>query len=128
MAYSVNVPQSTAQQHTLHLPGQEGVVLFDGVHLVGGGIAPLAGQRFLGVVGGGGARAGDVDVAAAEVAAGLQAGGRQALPAGHHEARRQQVLVLLQNHEGEPGSLAGQLHHGLQVNTRENDGGLPAGR
>ena len=77
-------------------------MLLDGVHLVGAGVAPLAGQRFLGVVGGRGAGAGDVYVAAAEVAAGLQAGGHQALPAGRHEARRQQVLVLLQNDEGSP--------------------------
>lgn len=53
-------------------PGQEGLVLFYRVQLIGGGVASLAWKLFLGVF----TRTGtwDVDVAAAEVAAALQGG------------------------------------------------------
>lgn len=53
-------------------PGEEGLVLFYRVQLVGGGVAPLAWKLFLGVFARTGTR--DVDVAAAEVAAALQGG------------------------------------------------------
>lgn len=57
---------------TLNTPGQEGLVLFYCVHFVGGGVASLAWQLSLVVVACAGT--GDVDVAAAEVAAALQGG------------------------------------------------------
>lgn len=53
-------------------PGQEGLVLFYRVQLVGGGVTSLAWKLFLGVFARTGTR--DVDVAAAEVAAALQGG------------------------------------------------------
>lgn len=53
-------------------PGQEGLVLLDGVQLIGGRVTPLAGQLPLGVLGA--IAAGDVNVAAAQVPTALQAG------------------------------------------------------
>lgn len=72
-------------------PGEEGLVLSDGVELVGGGVAPLAGQLFLGVVL---TAAGDVDVAAAQVSAALQVGVPGAVAVVHDDPRREQVIVL----------------------------------
>jgi len=72
-------------------PGQEGLVMFDGVQLVRGGVAALAWELSLGVVG---ARAaGDVDVAAAEVAASFE-GPRARRDAVYNDARREEVCVL----------------------------------
>lgn len=66
-------------------------MVLDGVQLVGGGVAALARQRPLGVVGPRAAR--DVDVAPTEVAAALQGwrGGRGAVD---DDARREEVRVL----------------------------------
>lgn len=85
-------------------PGQEGLVVLDGVQLVGGGVAALARQLPLGVVGP--RAAGDVDVAPAEVAAALQ-GRRGGGDAVDDDARREEVGVLRQvrrkrNHAEQP--------------------------
>ena len=75
-------------------------MLLDGVQLVGGCVTPLAGQLSLGVLGA--VATGDVDVAAAQVPAVLQA----AAPAAaamrwvHQGARGQQLCVLEQSHAG----------------------------
>ena len=53
------------------LPGQEGLVLLNGVQLIGGRITPFAGQLPSGVLGA--IAAGDVNVAAAQVPTTLQA-------------------------------------------------------
>ena len=84
---------------TLNTPGEEGLVLFYGVQLVGGGVAPLTGQLSLGVVCWAGPR--DVDIAPAQVAAALQGGRGRAVHAVYNDAGREEVLVL----EGDSGTL-----------------------
>lgn len=72
-------------------------MLLDGVQLVGGRVAPLAGQLPFGVLGATAAR--DVDIAAAEVPTALQATATATATAAamcriHQGARGQQVSVL----------------------------------
>lgn len=78
-------------------PGQEGLVLFDGVELVGGGVAAFAGQLFFGVVRTAGAR--NVYITAAEVPTALQSQTRarawtRAVSAVYNDPRWQKVIVL----------------------------------
>lgn len=62
---------SPSKKYFQTLPGQEGLVLLNGVQLIGGRIAPFAGQLPSGVLGA--IAAGDVNVAAAQVPTTLQA-------------------------------------------------------
>lgn len=78
-------------------PGQEGLVLFDGVELVGGGVTAFAGQLFFGVVRTAGTR--NVYITAAEVPTALQSQTRarawtRAVRAVYNDPWRQQVIVL----------------------------------
>ena len=73
-------------------PGEEGLVVLDGVQLVGGGVAAFARQLCPGVVGAG--AAGDVDVAAAQVAASFE-GRRRRGDAVDDDARREKLRVLM---------------------------------
>lgn len=74
-------------------PGQEGLVVFDGVQLVCGRVAALAWKLSLGVVGPRAAR--DVDVAPTEVTASFQ-GWRGGGNAVDDDAWREKVRVLKQ--------------------------------
>lgn len=88
------------------LPGQEGLVLLDGVQLIGGRITPFARQLPSGVLSA--VAAGDVNVAAAQVPTALQVGASTTATATatttatatgavcciHQDARGQQVSVL----------------------------------
>lgn len=80
-----------ARVHLCVSPGQEGLVMFDGVQLVRGRVAALAWELPLGVVGPRAAR--DVDVAAAEVAASLE-GRRGRRDAVYDDTWREEVRVL----------------------------------
>lgn len=55
---------------SVYAPGEEGLVLLDGVQFVGGGVASFALQLLFGVIACAGT--GDVDVTPAEMAAALQ--------------------------------------------------------
>lgn len=79
--------------------------MLDGVQLVRGRVAALAGELPLGVVGAGAAR--DVDVAAAEVTAPLQ-GRRGRTAAVYDDARGEKVCVLRSDTERRPGSGGGE--------------------
>lgn len=81
------------------VPGQEGLVMLDGVQLVCGRVATLARKLSLGIVGARAAR--DVDVAAAQVTASLQ-GRRGRAAAVYDDARREEVRVLreTEHHRG----------------------------
>lgn len=74
-------------------PGQEGLVMFDGVQLVRGGVAALAWELPLRVVGPRAAR--DVDVAPTQVPAAFE-GRRGGGDAVDDDARREKVRVLKQ--------------------------------
>lgn len=75
-------------------------MLLDGVQLISGGVAPFAGQLLSGVLGA--VASGDVNVAAAQMPAVLQAGASTTATATttravcciHQDARGQQVSVL----------------------------------
>lgn len=83
-----------------HVPGQERLMLSDGVQLVGGRVTSLAWQLSLGVFTRTGAR--DVDVATTEVAAALQGRGGRARPAADGDAWGQEVLVLQEHPSRNP--------------------------
>lgn len=72
-------------------PGQEGLVVFDGVQLVRGRVAALAWKLSLGVVGPRASR--DVNVAPAEVAASFE-GRRGRRDAVYDDTWREEVGVL----------------------------------
>lgn len=79
-------------------PGEEGLVMFDGVQLVRGGVAALARELPLGVVGARAAR--DVDVTAAEVTASFE-GRRGRRNAIYDNTWREKVRVLKEQHQTE---------------------------
>lgn len=89
------------------LPGEEGLVLAEGVQLVGRGVAPLAGRLLSGLLPVAAAAAAtaarEVDVAAAEVLAGFQVGGApRAVAVVHKDSGRQEVSVLeVEGHKAE---------------------------
>lgn len=72
-------------------PGEEGLVMFDGVKFVCGGVATLAWKLSLGVVGARAAR--DVNVATAEMTASFE-GRRGRRNAVYDNTRREKIRVL----------------------------------
>lgn len=79
-------------------PGQEGLVLLNGVQLIGGRVAPLAGQLPFGVLGAVAVR--DVNVAAAEMPAALQVAAAGTVRCVHQGTNRGQQIRVLEWHRG----------------------------